>query len=199
MKVNRKVFFDQYRLTYGKLSQSQVDGIDFLLGQFERDPEFADVRWIAYALATIKHECDDTWQPIVEYGAGAYFAKYEPGTAIGKRLGNVFLGDGARYRGRGYVQLTGRRNYGEMTNALSLSGDDDLVNHPERATDPEIAYRILSHGMRHGSFTGKKLSDYIGKACNYKHARRIINGNDKADLIAGYARVLEGILRAALA
>jgi hypothetical protein len=199
MKVNRKAFFDQYRLTYGKLSQSQVDGLDFLLGQFERDPEFADVRWIAYALATIKHECADAWQPIVEYGAGAYFAKYEPGTAIGKRLGNVFLGDGARYRGRGYVQLTGRRNYGEMTNALSLSGDDDLVNHPERATDPEIAYRILIYGMRHGSFTGKKLSDYIGKACNYKHARRIINGNDKADLIAGYARVSEGILRAALA
>ena len=54
--------------------------------------------------------------------------------------------------------------------------------------------------MRKGLFTGKKLSDYISKAngCDYKESRRIINGQDRAALIAGYATTLEDILRAAI-
>jgi hypothetical protein len=55
----------------------------------------------------------------------------------------------------------------------------------------------MSYGMRNGSFTGKKLSDYIsGTTADYVNARRIINGTDRAELIAGYATRLEPMLNA---
>jgi len=54
-------------------------------------------------------------------------------------------------------------------------------------------------GMRAGLFTGKKLADYINaQGCDYRNARKIINALDRADLIAGYAKTLEGILRDAI-
>ena len=53
--------------------------------------------------------------------------------------------------------------------------------------------------MRKGLFTGKKLSDYISRSgCDYKQARRIINGVDRASLIADYAVTLEDVLRASI-
>jgi hypothetical protein len=57
----------------------------------------------------------------------------------------------------------------------------------------------MTEGMRRGLFTGKKLSDYIdGDRCDYKNARRIINGLDKWELIQQYAQTLEPTLRAAI-
>jgi hypothetical protein len=54
--------------------------------------------------------------------------------------------------------------------------------------------------MSKGLFTGKKLSDFIsGDACDYKNARKIINGLDQAALIAQYALTFEGILKSAIA
>ena len=56
----------------------------------------------------------------------------------------------------------------------------------------------MSVGMRKGLFTGKKLGDYIGASgCDYKNARRIINGVDQAGADCGYATTIEGILRGA--
>lgn len=188
MKFNHTTFFNNYKGVYGKLNQTQVSGLDNLLGYIELDPDITDLRQAAYMLATVKHECADTYQPITEFGKKAYFNKYDAGTPIGKRLGNTVAGDGYLFRGRGYVQLTGRANYQNMSAALALGPDDDLVAHPDYALHPDIAYRIMSYGMRHGTFTGKKLNDYInGSVCDYKNARRIINGLDRAALIAGYA------------
>ena len=119
-----------------------------------------------------------------------------PEPPIGRRLGNTQEGDGYNYRGRGYVQITGRANYQKMNSALALSGDNDLIVHPEVTLHPDIAYRIMSYGMRMGSFTSKKLSDYIiGTTCDYKNARRIINGLDKWALIKGYADKLQVMLQ----
>ena len=61
-----------------------------------------------------------------------------------------------------------------------------------------IALQAAFQGMVKGMFTGKKLSDYIfdGK-CDYVGARRIINGQDKAKLIAGYARAFQYALKRA--
>jgi len=127
-------------------------------------------------------------QPIHERGKVAYFDKYEPGTKIGKALGNTVSGDGYRFRGRGYVQLTGRRNYALASKKLGV----DFVADPDRAIEPNLAANIIVAGMSEGWFTGKKLSDYR----SYEDMRRVVNGVDKADLIAGYAEKIERALLA---
>ncbi len=190
MTFDRKSFFDAYREFFKpvSLSQSQVDGLEALLEFIEGDADLTDLRHIAYLLATIKHECADTWKPIKEFASGkAYEGR--------KDLGNVVPGDGPRFKGRGYVQITGRANYRKFTNKLGA----DLIGNPELALDPTISYKIASLGMREGSFTGKDLTDFIhGAHCDYRNARRIINGLDKADKIKSHAEKFEAILKASL-
>ena len=199
MKFNHTTFFNGYRSAWGKLNQVQVSGLDNLIGYIELDANVTDIRWAAYMLATVKHECADKFQPITEFGNKAYFDKYNAGTSIGKRLRNTEPGDGYLFRGRGYVQITGRTNYQKMTSVLGLSGDEDLIVHPECTLHPDIAYRVMSYGMLHGTFTGKKLSDFLNDAgSDYKNARKIINGLDKAETIRGYAKSFEQILRDSL-
>ncbi|MGB3084981.1 MAG: hypothetical protein WBB21_09705, partial [Saprospiraceae bacterium] len=74
----------------------------------------------------------------------------------------------------------------------------DLINEPERAKDPALAYHIAMQGMTDGWFTGKKLSNYFfDNTADYVNARKIINGLDKADKIADIAREYSEILREA--
>lgn len=197
MQFDHAKFFELYRNQYGKLTQGQVDGLEALLSGLEQDADVSDVSWAAYMLATVKHECADTWTPITERGPKLYFEKYEPTTQIGKDLGNTQSGDGFRFRGRGYVQITGRANYAKLGNALGLG--NAMIDDPDQALDPAIAYRIMSHGMRNGSFTGKKLAVYMNDgACDYLNARRIINRLDQAEKIKGYAEALEKILQGSI-
>ena len=70
----------------------------------------------------------------VEYGDDEYFAKYDGR----KDLGNNQPGDGARFRGRGLIQITGRANYRAMGTKLGL----DLVDNPTQAADPATSLRI---------------------------------------------------------
>jgi putative chitinase len=199
MKIDHTAFFNGYRASYGKLAQAVISGIELLGRNMEVDPALLNLQWAAYMLATVKHECANTWQPITERGPKSYFDKYETGTTLGRRLGNTEPGDGWRFRGRGYVQITGRANYARMTRELGLGPDADLEQDPDQALRPAIAYQIMSVGMRKGLFTGKKLSDYIAPpVCDYINARRIINGVDQADLIVGYAATIEGVLRSAI-
>lgn len=197
MRTDHAAFFDGYRSAFGKLRQKQVDGLDLLLHYVEGETDL-DLRWAAYMLATIKHECADTWWPISERGPKAYFQKYEPETLLGQRLGNTLKGDGYRYRGRGYVQITGRANYERLTDRLGIHGAMDLVCNPNAAKAPLIAYQVLSTGMREGLFTGKALKDYLNEHTDYGGARRIVNGLDQSERIAGYAETFEQILKGAV-
>jgi putative chitinase len=192
MNFNREAFFKSYRKAFGRLTQSQVSGIEDLLDFIEADEAWGDsvidVQQVSYMLATIKHECADKWKPINEYASGA---AYE-----GRRdLGNTKKGDGVRFKGRGYVQITGRTNY---TTFSKITGAN-LVEFPETALSPPISYHIASEGMRRGLFTGKSLDDYINEdKTDFYQARRIINKLDKAKLIASYAVLFETILGDAL-
>jgi hypothetical protein len=192
-------FSDSYIEQFPKPAQkpSPITGCGKLLARIAGDPNVTDVRWVAYMLATVKHECANRWEPIEERGPREYFDKYETGTALGARLGNTEAGDGFRYRGRGFVQITGRVNYKRLGQSLHLG--DRLVDEPDLALTFDVAYEVMSLGMRRGSFTGKKLADFIGvTGCDYLHARRIINGLDRATTIEEYARKLELALSSAL-
>lgn len=199
LQINHAPFFSGYRKAFGALTQAQVDGLGALLRSLEADDDLDenDICPVAYMLATVKHECADTWQPIVEWGERHYFDKYEPATLLGQRQGNTDHGDGYKYRGRGYVQITGRANYARMSDILGEQ-IGDLVAAPSLALIPSVAYAIMATGMRGGCFTGKSLDDFCcGRVSDYVGARRVINGTDQAELVAGYACHFEAILLAA--
>lgn len=161
------------------MNESQESGLCDVLRYINEDTNITDIRHIAYMLATVRHECANTWKPVEEYGKGK-----------GKKYGIQI--DGKAYYGRGYVQLTWIDNYRNMGNKLAVP----LVDNPDLACNGDVAYKIMSLGMRKGMFTGKKLSDYINAdKCDYVSARRIINGQDCAGRIAGYATEFEKILR----
>jgi len=194
-------FLDGYRRRFGPLREDLVQALRFLMGRIEQDPGFTDSavhrQQIAYCMATFKWETAHTLRPIDEFGDNARFERlYGAHTRIGKALGNAKPGDGARYHGRGYVQLTGRTNYERAGKLLGV----DLLSKPDDAKKPEIAYAIAMEGMRKGWFTGKKLDHYFkpGLAPNYEEARRIINGMDKAQTIADIARRFDELFASAL-
>lgn len=192
MKFDRKKFFQGFRERIDPtIEQEQVSGLEFLLGQMESDPFWKYVPQIAYTLATVYHETAGSFQPVVE---GYYLAQTDPPDYAGKTARVKAFQKKLRYFpyfGRGYVQLTWKRNYEKAGDVLGL----DLVNKPELALEPDGAYQTMTYGMHQGWFTDKKLDDYIkGTKKDYTNARKIINGLDKAGLIAGYARAFEKIL-----
>jgi hypothetical protein len=132
---------------------------------------------IAYVFATAEHESH----------FGRFMMELADGSAYeGRRdLGNTVSGDGPRFKGRGFVQITGRRNYTNWARKLGI----DLINRPEQASIPEIAATILVRGMRDGDFTGVSLSDFIlGNRRDFFNPRRIVNGLDRANHIAQIAQ-----------
>lgn len=187
-------FFAAYRTAFPTpgLIDSSTGGLTSLLNSFSEDPDVTDIRWAAYMLATVKHECANTWQPVEEYGKGQGRPYGQP-TVVTDQNGTQYTNI---YYGRGFVQLTWKMNYDKMGQLIGLG--NGLVVHPEHALEPTTAYSIMSYGMRHGSFTGKGLSSYIqGDTCDYLNARRIINGLDQAQTIQGYAQSLESVLNQA--
>ena len=162
----------------GKLKQSQVDGCSFLLNEFF-GRGLTDYRCLAYILATVFWECDQTMQPIKEGGGLKYLKskRYYP------------------WYGRGYVQLTWQANYKRMQELLGPKLPNmDLIKRPDDALNPLYATAILFEGMCRaesfkGDFTGKSLEDYFTPTkTDWIGARRIINGTDRAVEIAGIAK-----------
>lgn len=158
---------------------TKEDHIRLILDECKKQG-IGDRNQISYIIATVQHETAGKFQPIDEIGGLKYLSRYEGR----KDLGNNKSGDGVKFAGRGYVQITGRINYTKYAKLTGL----DLVNHPELVKEPSTAAFILVHGFKTGTFTGKKISDYINsKACNFYSCRRCINGVDQAQLIASYA------------
>jgi hypothetical protein len=194
--MNRQAFLFEIdkSLFGGQLNSTQIAGINFKLDAFIQ-VRITDIRWIAYMLATSYHETDKKMQPIEEYGRGRW-----------KRYGSKIMYSGRPYEypdklyyGRGDVQLTWYENYELMGRLLGIP----LLEQPELALRPDISAKIMIEGMtkgksNRGDFTGVSLETYFN---SYKddpvHARRIINGLDQANKIAGYHyKFLESIKKA---
>jgi len=166
------VFFDGVRKVTGALDAVQVGIINSILEKASHWP----VGWLAYALATAWHE--SRLRPIEEWGHGN-----------GKPYGRRGRNNGQIPFGRGLVQITHDANYETMDTALGLNGA--LIADYDKALDPDIAVRILIVGMERGLFTGRSLGTYIepgeGTHEEFVKARKIINGTDRAEMIADYA------------
>lgn len=113
-----------------------------------------------------------------------------------ENLGNTEPGDGFTYRGRGFEHVTGRANYAKVGKALGI----DLLANPDALLDLATAVRSLVTGMTTGRYVpGHDFKRHLpptGPATvqQFTSARRIINGQDKADLIAGYAQRFQAAL-----
>jgi hypothetical protein len=131
----------------------------------------------AYVLATVQHETNNSFEPVEE----GYYLKNPK--AYQKTLRYY------PYYGRGFVQLTWKDNYAKFNEILGVEGTgNDLVKFPDVVLRLPVSTFILVYGMKHGTFTGLKLGNFISSTQqDYRGARKIINGLDKADLIANYA------------
>lgn len=176
-------FFAAMRPVFGgSLTQDQVNGLLVILEAWKKVGS-GKLRDLAYILATARHETANTMQPVRETLASTDAKAKERLTKTWKagKLGQVktdYWSSG--FFGRGYVQLTHKANYEKAGKQLGI----DLVSDPAKAMIPEIAALILIRGMQEGWFTGKKLADYPN---DFVESRRIVNGTDRAALIAGYA------------
>lgn len=201
MAINRKFFFDQVKVNLfgGSLKQTQVDGLTGILDKWENESPNADDRWLAYMLGTAHHETGRTMQPVRETFASSdaqaisrLDKAYAKGvlTWVKKPYWQVDAA-GKSWFGRGLVQITHKSNYQKLGNAIGV----DLVSDPSLALQLDTALKIMFVGMREGLFTGVSLSDRFSPTLErWRHARQIINGLERADLVADYAKAYYGAI-----
>jgi putative chitinase len=196
--IERKHFFDTVRpvLFNGAIKQAQVLGMETILREWEVQ-QLTDLRWLAYILATTYHETAATMQPIAERGKGKgydYGKKLKMGGGPGKRI--AYTEPDHIYYGRGHTQNTWYEIYQRLTKAAATQGKPwDFLNNPDLLLQMEPSIWATFFAMRVGLYTGKKLSDYFNDKVEGMpmaaviNARKIINGLDCAEKIAGYAAV----------
>lgn len=185
MQLNRKTFYDQYRAKLdidSRISKSEVKAIDLFLDYTGQYFDWFTLEQWAYIFATVFHETAHTFEPVREA-----FNKSEDWRKANLRYWPHY--------GRGYVQITWKRNYDLFTRLVKehlnirIKGMDDFMH-------PNIAFFTLIYGFKNGSFTGARIDKYITiSKKDYINARRCINGSDKAEKIADHAEEFERILR----
>jgi putative chitinase len=169
------------------------------------------VRRIAYLLATAQHASgfgtyleERGTGPVVE-GVDRCFDRYEAESPLGAALGNTEPGDGARFRGRGFVHIRGRTSYAIWSQRLGMP--DQLIGgapvpffvaHPAALARPTVAAQTLVRGMRDGLFTGTPLGYFVNdKRTDYHGARRVVEGREHARVVADialkFATAIEGL------
>ena len=217
--MSTKAFFDAVRpILGGKLNQQQVEGLAMILDATadlpisyrayllatahhetggNMSPKRENLNYSVDGLLKTFGRDRITVEQAKKYGrSGSRPADQQAianviyGGAWGRdNLGNTQPNDGWDFRGRGQVQVTGRRNYERTKSATGV----DVVSHPDKMLDPKISVTALVRGCVEGWFTRKKLSDYL--PVDYYGARRVVNGTDKAESIAKLARRYEAALR----
>jgi putative chitinase len=135
-------------------------------------PQLADKPMILMALATIRAETG-SFLPISEFESqfntspgGHQFDLYDSRAD----LGNQGAPDGERFKGRGFIQLTGRANYALHGAAIGLG--DQLIENPDLANDPDLAARLLASFLK----THEERIRAALTAGDLPAARRLVNG-----------------------
>lgn len=119
-------------------------------------------KWVLIGLlATIRIETGG-FKPVHEWGGESYWKRYEERAD----LGNVHPGDGVKYHGRGYIQLTGRANYSTYGKKLGV----DLEDNPDLAMDPNISALVLAC-----YFKERGVAD-AARDGDWRKVRKLVNG-----------------------
>lgn len=128
------------------------------------------------ALGTIRAETEG-FVPISEFPSQFNTLAGQPSFSAyeGRRdLGNIQQGDGASFRGRGFVQLTGRANYTQYAAVI----DVDIVSQPDLANAPEVAATLLAQFLADCAKQMRAVlpKGLVGKARDFLAARKLVNG-----------------------
>lgn len=195
MKLNRKVFFTYARRAPfgGRLSQQQVDGMEQLLAEWETGQYGDDPRHLSYVLAGVFHETGGRMVPVRE---GFARTDAEARQVVARRKYGKPAGPyGHVYYGRGRIQNTWLENAEKLSEEFGV----DLVKNPDLVlTDGLLDAKITFRGHEKGIWTGHRLSQFFNSSANDPvGARKIVNGKDKANLIAGYYESFLGAVNAA--
>lgn len=129
-----------------------------LLNQYMHEYKICGTEREAAFLATIIHES----------GHFRYTREIASGAAYeGRRdLGNIYAGDGVKFRGRGLIQLTGRSNYERASKALGI----DFVSNPQLLEQPEWAVKSACWW-----WADKGLNEIADKG-DFRRITRVVNG-----------------------
>jgi len=182
-------FYAAIRPLFGKITTPQFEGMQAKLEAFAAAA--SPLAYVAYGLATSFHETGAKMQPVTEIGRGR-----------GKSYGKPGKHGGQIPYGRGDVQLTWDGNYETADDQLGLNGA--LLANFDLALDTDISARVMVRGMTEGWFAGDKVGRHkfarylpakgTATAPKFTSARRIINGIDRAEVVAGYAMSFQAAL-----
>jgi putative chitinase len=180
-KITNEQFLDDLGAALGRpLSDVQRESVAAIL-QAVDEYGIEDPKKVAYVLGTCWHE--SRFKPIQEIRA-------KPGSPIWK-MQNRYWPSG--FFGRGFVQLTWRRNYAKFSELVGV----DLVKEPDKALDILIGAKILVVGMAKGMFTGVSLKTFFNETKeDWFNARKIVNGTFHADKVANAALKILPVLLA---
>lgn len=202
-----------YQLAKQRFSQYQSGGnhyagTDAILNYWNTHRELKDIRWLGYILATAYHETAYRMYPVRETLASTdesaisrlenYYQKRQSGPVYWRPVDET----GKGYFGRGYVQLTWDYNYKRADLRFGIdntqNNPDSYYWNPSLALDPDDSIRITYDGMVYGWYTGHCLLRHFQPNVrgDYREARRIINGLDRADDIGEHAIEFVEILEA---
>ncbi|TPK15153.1 hypothetical protein FJ872_19330 [Mesorhizobium sp. B2-5-9] len=200
--MDRAKFYATFRNNLGSLTQPNVVGFELFLSEGERRQE--PINRLAYVLATVWWETGKTMQPVRE----AYWVG-NGNEAVAENWRRTHLRYYPFY-GRSYPQFTWEANYRKASDTWNTKyrGDGpvvDFVKSPDLIMNPTYGVPLTFDAMEHGWFTGRDLADYIDTADEsdaedlreFKEARRIVNGVDRANDIGMIGLTMERSLKAA--
>jgi predicted chitinase len=136
------------------------------LGRVMEDSQINTPLRAAAFLAQLAHESGQLRFMEEIWGPTAAQQRYEPPSDLASRLGNTQPGDGARFKGRGPIQITGRANYKRYGDLLGV----DLISNPDLAATPQIAFQLAA-----AYWTANGLNE-LADAGDFTTITRRING-----------------------